>query len=345
MTNIHQAAHARPEHVVISFGFLYFRYSKLGDDIDSAARTAVLESAERRWSRCDQEVFIAAVIINPFYRVAPFNNISLTTRAGLAALFTRLWLRFYGGDVPVELLTDLERYLDSSGDFAYMDLYKNSLLARADITVSGTPFSCVLSLILIFLCQRTPVDALDVWSASSHPGSEPRPLHKIARRLLSICPNSASCERLFSVFGGILTKWRNRLSTENLTRLAELKMYVHEEHVRDDAVKKRLKRKYADVVEETAPGTSNQAQASQTAAQQTSHTPSHGGNASATSERQEDPASEGTISTIGTGGQGIRQVAQTLIQAVEEEDQEFENSAAETPDLLMSHFRIWRIPP
>ncbi|KIJ14387.1 hypothetical protein PAXINDRAFT_40906, partial [Paxillus involutus ATCC 200175] len=223
MTNIHQAAHAWPEHVVISFGFLYFRYFKLSDNVDSAARTAVLDSAERRWSHCDQEVFIAAVIINPFYRVAPFNNISLTTRAGLAALFTRLWLRFYGGNIPVELLTDLERYLVSSGDFTYMDTYKNSLLARAEIT-------------------HTPVDALDVWSASSHPGSEPRPLHKIARRLLSICPNSASCECLFSVFGGILTKWRNWLSTENLTCLAELKMYVHEEHVRDEAVKKRLKR-------------------------------------------------------------------------------------------------------
>ncbi|KIJ19530.1 hypothetical protein PAXINDRAFT_68982, partial [Paxillus involutus ATCC 200175] len=203
---------------------------------------AILESAERHWSRCDQEVFIAAVIINPFYRVAPFNNISLTTRAGLAALFTRLWLRFYGGDdVPVELLTDLEWYLDSSGNFAYMDLYKNSLLARADITC-------------------TPVDALDVWSASFHPGSEPRPLHKIARCLLSICPNSASCEHLFSVFGGILMKWHNQLSTENLIHLAELKMYVHKEHVRDDAVKKCLKCKYADVVEEMAPGTSNQTQ-------------------------------------------------------------------------------------
>ncbi|KIK98489.1 hypothetical protein PAXRUDRAFT_126568, partial [Paxillus rubicundulus Ve08.2h10] len=223
MTNIHQAAHARPEHVVISFRFLYFRYSKLSDDLDTPARRAVLESAERRWANCDQGVFIAAVIANPFYGVAPFNKISLTTCAGLAALFGRLWLHFYKENAPTELFTDLEGYLASSGDFAYMNMYKNSLLARSEAT-------------------HTPIDALDVWSASSHPGTEPRPLHKIACRLLSIYPNSASCERLFSVFGGILTKWHNRLSTENLTRLAELKLYVHEEHVRDDAVKKRLKR-------------------------------------------------------------------------------------------------------
>ncbi|KIK93677.1 hypothetical protein PAXRUDRAFT_144559, partial [Paxillus rubicundulus Ve08.2h10] len=235
MTHIHQAAHAWPKHIVISFGFLYFQYSKLSDDIDSTARTAVLNNAKCCWSRCDQEVFIATVIINPFYRVALFNNISLTTRASLAALFTRLRLRFYGENVPVELLTDLELYLASSGDFAYMDMYKNSLLAHAKIT-------------------HTPVNTLDVWSASSHPGSKPRPLHKIACCLLSICPNSASSEHLFSIFGGILTKWHNRLSTENLTRLAGLKMYVHEEHVCDEAVKKCLKHKYTEVIEEPALG-------------------------------------------------------------------------------------------
>lgn len=42
------------------------------------------------------------------------------------------------------------------------------------------------------------------------------------------------------------TKWRNRLSTETLTLLAELKMYVHEEHVRNDVVKKWLQRRYCD---------------------------------------------------------------------------------------------------
>ncbi|KIK81821.1 hypothetical protein PAXRUDRAFT_155194, partial [Paxillus rubicundulus Ve08.2h10] len=52
------------------------------------------------------------------------------------------------------------------------------------------------------------------------------PLHKIAHCLLSICPNSASCKQLFSVFGSILTKWYNWLSTKNLTCLVELKMYV-----------------------------------------------------------------------------------------------------------------------
>ncbi|KAG0707177.1 ribonuclease H-like domain-containing protein, partial [Suillus ampliporus] len=222
MTNVHQAAQARPENVAISFGFLHFRYSKIDDNTDLAARTAVLASVERRWGQCDQEVFIAAIIVNPFYKVSPFRKVPLTTRAGLATLFARLWHRFYNtNDIPLDLYTDLDDYLNSSHDFAYMDNYKLSLLYRAEK-------------------EGVSVDPIDIWTGLSHPGSARRPLHTIAQRLLSICPNSASCERLFSMFGAILTKWRNRLSTETLTLLAELKMYVHEEHVRNDVVKKRL---------------------------------------------------------------------------------------------------------
>ena len=76
-----------------------------------------------------------AVISNPFYGVTPFRKIFLITHAGLAALFGHLWLQFYEEDAPVELFTDLEHYLTSTGDFTYMNMYKNSLLARAEATV------------------------------------------------------------------------------------------------------------------------------------------------------------------------------------------------------------------
>ncbi|OJA10042.1 hypothetical protein AZE42_13601, partial [Rhizopogon vesiculosus] len=90
------------------------------------------------------------------------------------------------------------------------------------------------------------VDPLDIWDVFSHNDSAAKPLKKIAQHILSICPNSASCERLFSIFDPILTKWRNRLSTENLMLLAELKMCLHEERLRAGSVKKHLKRRYCD---------------------------------------------------------------------------------------------------
>ncbi|KIK99448.1 hypothetical protein PAXRUDRAFT_132034, partial [Paxillus rubicundulus Ve08.2h10] len=80
------------------------------------------------------------------------------------------------------------------------------------------------------------------------------------------------------------------LSTKNLTCLAELKMYVHEEHIQYDTVKK------------------------------------------CHNDQEEGPASssEGLGATTGRGpSKGISHITQTLIQVVDEEDQEPEYSAAE----------------
>jgi hypothetical protein len=45
------------------------------------------------------------------------------------------------------------------------------------------------------------------------------PLIRIARWVLSICANSASCERLFSFFGATLTKLRNCRGTGVMTSI------------------------------------------------------------------------------------------------------------------------------
>ncbi|KAG1802172.1 uncharacterized protein HD556DRAFT_1228363 [Suillus plorans] len=132
MTNIHQAAHSKPEHIPISFGFLYYCYSRIGDESDLVARNAVLESAERRWAQVDQEVFIAAVIVDPLYKDKPFSNIPLTTCAGLMSLFSRLWTRFYGGTPPLELFTDLDNYLKSLPEFQPLDIYTRILVSCAN---------------------------------------------------------------------------------------------------------------------------------------------------------------------------------------------------------------------
>ncbi|KAG1722170.1 uncharacterized protein EDB91DRAFT_1064023, partial [Suillus paluster] len=92
--------------------------------------------------------------------------------------------------------------------------------------------------------QGTSVDPLDIWDGFLHSSSEIKPLQKIAQQILSICPNSASCKRLFSIFSAILTKWQDQLSTQNLMLLAELKMYLHKEHVHKESVRKWLKRRY-----------------------------------------------------------------------------------------------------
>ncbi|CDO76574.1 hypothetical protein BN946_scf184831.g10 [Trametes cinnabarina] len=71
--NLAQAAHCRLDQVLLIFGFLYHRFSRLPSDIDDEeSSSAVLKSLEDRWSKADQSVFVAAVILNPIYRLAPF---------------------------------------------------------------------------------------------------------------------------------------------------------------------------------------------------------------------------------------------------------------------------------
>ena len=73
-------------------------------------------------------------------------------------------------------------------------------------------------------------------------GNEVTPLCKLARRLLSICANSASCKRLFSMFGLILTRLRSPLRTKAMADLAELRLHLRDEHLRQGLVKARLQR-------------------------------------------------------------------------------------------------------
>jgi|SRR5271168_1036297 hypothetical protein len=73
--------------------------------------------------------------------------------------------------------------------------------------------------------------------------SDISPFVIFAKRVLSVSANSASCERLFSIFGNILTKTRNRTGDAVLVSLSEVKMHVRDEHIASGA-KKRLKRQF-----------------------------------------------------------------------------------------------------
>ena len=84
-------------------------------------------------------------------------------------------------------------------------------------------------------------DPLVLLEEFEHPGSTRTSFFRLADRLLSIVANSATCERLFSVFGMTLTKLRNRLGTSTLSSLAELKMHIRGEHQENSTTKTRMK--------------------------------------------------------------------------------------------------------
>ena len=94
-----------------------------------------------------------------------------------------------------------------------------------------------------------------MYESISFPDQEPTPLKKLAWRIFSICANSASCERLFSKFGLILTRLRSRLGLKNLLNITELALHLRDEYSQSGKAAERLRRKQKIIP--NAPSASN----------------------------------------------------------------------------------------
>ncbi|KAF8574507.1 hypothetical protein K439DRAFT_1372214, partial [Ramaria rubella] len=158
------------------------------------------------------------ITLNPFHKAQPFHAAHFSTTAGLFNLLFCLWRRLYYTDPPAELYMEFTDYISSSGNFACMDNFMHGMMAMA--TKEGKKFNL-----------------LDIWAAVTHPNNPPTPLIQLARHILSICPNSALVEHLWSVFSTILTRLHTHLGNKVLITLAELKLYLREEHLCAQAVR------------------------------------------------------------------------------------------------------------
>ncbi|KZT35654.1 hypothetical protein SISSUDRAFT_1121458 [Sistotremastrum suecicum HHB10207 ss-3] len=96
------------------------------------------------------------------------------------------------------------------------------------------------------LHEHQSPDALHVLGLFTPPdNSAVPPIVRLGLHVLSIGANSATCERLFSVFGNTLTKIRNRMSKDLLQNLAELKLHVRDQHLqKKTTTKSRLHRHF-----------------------------------------------------------------------------------------------------
>ncbi|KAF7293683.1 hypothetical protein MIND_01148300 [Mycena indigotica] len=198
------------------------------DPEDQFVRAAVLASVERRWGKCDQDVFLAAAIANPFLDLNDFMPLPILTRGAIFTLWSRLHLRFEKKEAdPATLLANINDFFNKTGSFDTLPKLIPAMRAAA-------------------LREKCIPDPLALFGMLSFPGRDipDSPFMAVTKRALNITANSASCERLFSVFGAILTKTRNRLGKETLRNLAELKMLIRDEHLRNGDVKPRLKRKF-----------------------------------------------------------------------------------------------------
>ena len=104
--NITQVTHCRLDTVLLTFGYLIIRYQALvaREAEDAAGRTAILQSLEKRWLAADQPVFIAAVIVNPFFQTSPFAPNSRFINARIKSLLASLYTRFFESETPQRVL-------------------------------------------------------------------------------------------------------------------------------------------------------------------------------------------------------------------------------------------------
>ncbi|KAF9521352.1 hypothetical protein CPB83DRAFT_900824 [Crepidotus variabilis] len=148
----------------------------MNDPDDIIGRNAIVASLEKRWAATNQEMFLAAVILNPFYRHEPFSAIVEFNNASIGALIGRVYMQiFRSKTAPDEVLISLRDYLNGTGPF------EGTLQAELAMETRNAHN------------ERRDLDPDKIFNAYSF-GNHDMPLFQLARRVLSITSNSASLE-------------------------------------------------------------------------------------------------------------------------------------------------------
>jgi hypothetical protein len=101
------------------FGLLVMKYMELKsqEPDDVGACNAILNSLEMQWSNADQDVFIAAMLLNPMHKAVPFMKLIKFTAAAIYSLFSRLWTHFYSKSIPDKFFEELKDYFEELGQY------------------------------------------------------------------------------------------------------------------------------------------------------------------------------------------------------------------------------------
>ncbi|KAI0084021.1 ribonuclease H-like domain-containing protein, partial [Irpex rosettiformis] len=208
--NIMQSDKARLDTVLLILALLYNRFDNFPrtTNSDTIVSDTICNSINTRWEASDQDVFIAAVILNPTHKIRPFRKSSWFSVPLITILMCRLYSRFFEDVAPRELLEEVADYLHDKGIYSGMKLYQDMYMQpRKDGVL--------------------PMEPPQFWSLlSSSQGPLPTALSCVAMHLFSVCPNSASCERLFSLLKRTMTPARTQLTTRNLLNIAELHAHL-----------------------------------------------------------------------------------------------------------------------
>ncbi|KAH6873587.1 hypothetical protein BKA70DRAFT_1129969, partial [Coprinopsis sp. MPI-PUGE-AT-0042] len=215
--NVLQSTSCRLDTVIVTFGFLVMQYKHMIDPLvnhdyehDLAGCQHIVASLEKRWAKADQGVFIAALILNPLHGISLLSSSSMLSQGRLSTLLSHLYQRFFLTPPPNSFSLEISDYFERKDRYADLDQVCQTEMARASR-------------------EKRDEDPMNVFKSLLGLNEADTPLIKLAQHLFAISTNSASCKRLFSVFGNLLTKLRNRLGLENMKSIAELRMRLNDD--------------------------------------------------------------------------------------------------------------------
>ncbi|KAJ7252919.1 ribonuclease H-like domain-containing protein [Mycena rebaudengoi] len=211
--NVLQAPDCRLDTVLLTLANLFRIFNNLATE-DAIVKKTMHASLERRWGKTDQELMILAVFFNPYLRARSFKRDVLPANK-IFHLVRRAFQRLLGQDAAgdIEFLDAFREYYNESGDFTsdsmwlegYADYYKKA---------------------------KKTVDLVGIWKSFEGESRTGRSgFVKLAIRILSILPNSAGAERVFSVFGLTHMKHRNRLEPQKVHDATTVRMDRQKAHI------------------------------------------------------------------------------------------------------------------
>lgn len=133
--NVTQSDCARLDIVLITLANLY-HYFATAPNLDAAAAAAVLASLERRWAKADQDIFLLALVFNPYVRVSCFAEDSPFRVPGkIYELAKSAFRRFYNMEPGMNFQNELTDYLQGVGLWTEegMQLSERELQAKAEV--------------------------------------------------------------------------------------------------------------------------------------------------------------------------------------------------------------------
>jgi hypothetical protein len=102
---------------LLTLGNLYHIYSD--PKLDEAIRNKILGSLEKHWAAADQDVFIAAIVMNPYIRKRWFaSGVQTLTSSGLLGIMKQVCARIFREEPEVEFSEAFMDYLQQRDEFS-----------------------------------------------------------------------------------------------------------------------------------------------------------------------------------------------------------------------------------